>query len=70
MVSAQDQGPSDMNSLPWGSISVAYMLGLFVTFLQAAPEAFDRCYQFSYCTSLVMENVAWSLVWPAYWLMS
>ena len=49
---------------------MAYMFGLFVTFLQAAPEAFDRCYQFSYCTSLVMENVAWSLVWPAYWLMS
>ena len=59
-----------MRSLPWGSLSVVYLSGLFATFMMSAPDAFDRCYYMSYCTSLVMENVAWSLVWPAYWLMS
>ena len=58
-----------MRSLPWVSIAVAYMFGLFVTFLQSAPDSFDRCYQFSYCTSLAMENFARSLVWPAYLLV-
>lgn len=59
-----------MRSLHWGSLSVVYIAGLFVTFMSAAPDAFDRCYRVSYCTSLVVENVAWSLFWPAYWLMS
>ncbi len=58
-----------MRSLPWGSITVFYMVGLLATFVQAAPEVFDACSQVSYCASRVMENAAWSLVWPAYWLM-
>ena len=59
-----------MRSLPWGSLSIVYVAGLFVTFMLSAPDSLDRCYNMSYCTSLVMENVVWSLVWPAYWLMS
>ena len=64
------RGGLEMRSLPWGSLSIVYIAGLFVTFMAAAPDAFDRCYRMSYCTSLVMENVAWSLIWPAYWLVS
>ena len=59
-----------MQSMPWGSLTIVYLSGLFVTFMSAAPDVFERCYHMSYCTSLVMENVAWSLIWPAYWLMS
>ena len=58
-----------MKIISWGPIAVAYMFGLFATFLQTAPESFDRCYQFSYCTSLAMEDFARSLVWPAYLLV-
>lgn len=61
---------NDMRSLPWGSLSIVYIAGLFVTFMAAAPDVFNRCYNMSYCTSLVMENMAWSLIWPAYWLMT
>lgn len=66
----KEEGRKAMRGLPWGSLSIVYISGLFVTFMAAAPDAFDRCYRMSYCTSLVMENVAWSLAWPAYWLMS
>ncbi|NNG04687.1 MAG: hypothetical protein HKM95_11375 [Inquilinus sp.] len=59
-----------MRAIPWGSISILYVLGLLLTFIQAAPDVFNRCYHLSYCTSLIMENAAWSLVWPAYWLMT
>ncbi len=61
---------NDMRSLPWGSLSIIYIAGLFVTFMAAAPDVFNRCYNMSYCTSLVMENMAWSLIWPAYWLVT
>ena len=61
---------NDMRSLPWGSLSIVYIAGLFVTFMAAAPDVFNRCYNMSYCTSLVMENMAWSLIWPAYWLVT
>ncbi|MEE8272814.1 MAG: hypothetical protein V3R98_13955 [Alphaproteobacteria bacterium] len=58
-----------MRSLPWGSFTVLYIAGLLITFAQAAPSVFGQCYYVSYCASRVMENAAWSLVWPAYWLM-
>lgn len=59
-----------MHSLPWGSLSIVYFAGLFVTFMSATPDAVDRCYRVTYCASLVMENFALALIWPAYWLMA
>ncbi len=58
-----------MRSIPWASFSVFYISGLLITFALAAPGVFGQCHSVSYCASRVMENIAWSLVWPAYWLL-
>ncbi len=58
-----------MGSLPWGSFTGLYIAGLLITFAQASPSIFGQTFCVSYCASRVMENAAWSLVWPAYWLM-